>query len=343
MTRLAAASRLPGAAASSSLHILHEAKVQDLLANVASDLPRFEASGVVAIDRMLWVIFDNSPMIARIHPTLSPGHPETQVFYPTGDLGYEDIAFDHVDGRYYVLVEAVPTGAGYSARVREFAGDFAPLRVRSLDFSLPSPNKGMEGLTCVRRNGRVHLLAMCEGNNCLDGRAGRRPGGGRVHVFVEDGDRWRRIETIRLPASLPFTDYSSVSVRGERIAVVSQESSALWVGWLSSSTWDVADDGAIYMFPRTQRGQIRYANVEGVCPGWTIRRLAVVPTTPARASRTDTSDWISRSTSLFCHRPPSPAPHVLVASRFRRQPRGRAGSVMMTARRHRRMPCSSSA
>jgi hypothetical protein len=51
-----------------------------------------------------------------------------------------------------------------------------------------------------------------------------------VHVFVEDGDRWRLIETIRLPASLPFTDYSSVSVRGERIAVVSQESSALWVG-----------------------------------------------------------------------------------------------------------------
>jgi hypothetical protein len=257
------------------LHILHEAKVQDLLANVASDLPRFEASGVVAIDRMLWVIFDNSPMIARIHPTLSPGHPETQVFYPTGDLGYEDIAFDHVDGRYYVLVEAVPTGAGYSARVREFAGDFAPLRVRSLDFSLPSPNKGMEGLTCVRRNGRVHLLAMCEGNNCLAGRAGRRPGGGRVHVFVEDGNRWRRIETIRLPASLPFTDYSSVSVRGERIAVVSQESSALWVGWLSSSTWDVADDGAIYMFPRTQRGRIRYANVEGV--SWLDdQRLAVV-------------------------------------------------------------------
>src|SRR6476661_1881012 len=250
MTRLAPASRRPGTAASSSLRIIHEAKVQDLLANVASDLPRFEASGVVAIDRMLWVIFDNSPMIARIHPTLSPGHPDTQVFCPTGDLGYEDIAFDHIDGRYYVLVEAVPTGAGYAARVREFAGDLTPLRVRSLDFSLPSPNKGMEGLTCVRRDGRVHLL-------------------------VEDGDRWRRIETIRLPASLPFTDYSSVSVRGERIAVVSQESSALWVGWLSSSTWDVVDDGASYVFPRTQRGRIRYANVEGV--SWLDdQRLAVV-------------------------------------------------------------------
>jgi len=98
---------------------------------------------------------------------------------------------------------------------------------------------------------------------------------GRVHVFVEDGDRWRRIETIRLPASLPFTDYSSVSVRGERIAVVSQESSALWVGWLSSSTWDVVDDGASYVFPRTQRGRIRYANVEGV--SWLDdQRLAVV-------------------------------------------------------------------
>jgi hypothetical protein len=78
-----------------------------------------------------------------------------------------------------------------------------------------------------------------------------------------------------LPASLPFTDYSSVSVRGERIAVVSQESSALWVGGLSSSTWDVVDDGASYVFPRTQRGRIRYANVEGV--SWLDdQRLVVV-------------------------------------------------------------------
>ena len=94
---------------------------------------------------MLWVIFDNSPMIARIHPTLSPGHPDTQVFYPTGDLDYEDIAFDHIDGRYYLLVEAVPTGAGYAARVREFAGDFAPLRVRSLDFSLLRRTRAWKG------------------------------------------------------------------------------------------------------------------------------------------------------------------------------------------------------
>lgn len=268
--------------------------MQDLLADLLPGRRRFEASGVVATDGALWVIFDNTALIARIDPALEPGRPGNQVLRPPGSEDHEDIAHDPVDGTYYVLVEAVHLqGKQYKAQVNEYARDFTPLRTRWLDYQLAAANKGMEGLTCMRRDGRVHLLAMCEGNHCQGGREGRRPGGGRVHVFIEDGNNWRRIDTIRLPPSLGFVDYSSLSVSGDRVAVVSQESSSLWLGRLSPSTWDVVDDGVTYLFPRTRRGRIRYGTIEGVT--WLDEQtLAVVsdrakPDQPRRVRATDQS------------------------------------------------------
>ncbi len=83
---------------------------------------------MVATDGALWVIFDNTPLIARIEPDLEPGRPGNQVLRPPGSVDYEDIAHDHVDGRYFVLVEAVRAhGDVYKAQVHEFARDFTPL------------------------------------------------------------------------------------------------------------------------------------------------------------------------------------------------------------------------
>jgi hypothetical protein len=276
------------------LRTVREAKVRDLLADLLPGMRRFEASGVVATDGALWVIFDNTSLIARLDPALEPGRPGNRVLHPPGCTDYEDIGHDRVDGTYYVLVEAVKvSGTEYKAQVHEYTPDFVPIRTRLLDYPLPAANKGIEGLTCVRREGRVHLLGMCEGNRCQAGREGRRPGGGRIHVFVEDGDRWQSIHTIRLPKRLPFVDYSSLSVSGDRVAVVSQESSALWLGRLSSTSWDLVDDGVTFLFPRTRHGRIRYGTVEGVT--WLDEQtLAVVsdrakPDQPRRMRATDQS------------------------------------------------------
>lgn len=293
MTPHVASARRPGAGITPTLQVVREAKARDLLAELLPGQDRFEASGVVATAEGLWVIFDNTRTIARLDAALTPGRAVNDVIHPPGDLGYEDIAHDAVEGTFYVLVEAVPAGDGYKAQVHEFADDFAPLRIRPLEYPLSSANKGMEGLTCLRREGRLHLLAMCEGNHCRSGREAHRPGGGRVHVFVDDGESWRRIDTIRLPANLPFTDFSSLSIRGDRIAVVSQECSALWVGRLAPSTWTVTGEGTAYVFPRSRHGQIRYGNVEGV--SWLdARTLAVVsdrakPGQPPRTQVTDQS------------------------------------------------------
>jgi hypothetical protein len=277
------------------LRLRREAKVLDLLAGVLDGTGRFEASGVLAFGGWFWVIFDNVPHVARIDPALIRGDSRVALIrQPGGAVGYEDIAHDPDDGRFFLLVEAARHRSGsWLAQVRECDRDLRPLVTRWLDFPLDRPNKGLEGLSYVRRDGRTHLLGLCEGNRCRGGEDGRRPGGGRVHVFVEGSGRWQREHTIRLPESLRFTDYSSMSVAGDRVAVVSQESSGLWVGRFARSSWDLVDEGTTYSFPRDRQGRTLYGTVEGV--SWLAGDEVVVvsdrakPTQPSRFGAKDES------------------------------------------------------
>jgi len=275
-----------------ALRLLGEAKVAELIGDGGG---RYEASGVLAYGGWYWVVFDNLPDVARIDPGLRPGDPRsTLIPQPDGAVGYEDIAHDPTDGRFFLLVEAARRGSGLMAQVHELDGDLRSLTTRWLDVPLERANKGLEGLSCVRRAGRPYLLGLCEGNGGHGGKRGRRPGSGRLHVFSEGrAAEWERVATIHLPTSLRFTDYSGISVAGDRVAVVSQESSALWVGRLAPSSWELLDAGTTYVFPRDERGRIRYGTVEGV--SWLGEDEVVVvsdrakPTQPGRVRATDQS------------------------------------------------------
>jgi hypothetical protein len=83
-------------------------------------------------------------------------------------------------------------------------------------------------------------------------------------VIARGENDWEHVDTIRLPASLWFEDFSSLAIDGGRLCVVSQESSALWLGRLAPSAWEVVGDGVTFMFPADADGQTVYCNVEGV-------------------------------------------------------------------------------
>ena len=252
------------------LRLEHEAKLDELVEPLDRSLGRrLEASGVLAKDGCFYVIFDNLPDIVRLGPGLVPGASENHVFTQERREadGFEDIAHDPGSDRFLALIEAVPVRTGtYQAKVHQYDGSLRYLRSDWLDFPLADANKGLEGLTCVRRDGRTWLLAVCEGNRCLGGSAGRRPGGGRIQVFTEEGPRggWVHTGTIKLPRTLEFEDYSGISAAGDRLAVVSQESSALWVGRLRADGTDLVDEGAVFRFPTDSRGRSVYRTVEGV-------------------------------------------------------------------------------
>jgi len=75
---------------------------------------------------------------------------------------------------------------------------------------------------------------------------------------------WKPVARIKLPRRVKFKDYAGMAVRGDRIAVVSQESSRLWLGRFRSGEWKINVEGRIYDFPRTKKGKRLYHTVEGV-------------------------------------------------------------------------------
>jgi hypothetical protein len=228
---------------------------------------RLEASGVLATDRHYYVIFDNLRAVAVIDQDLD--HTDDNLTVPVApgphDDAYEDIARDSLTGHLYLLIEAMRRGDEYQARVEEYDHQLGYVSTRWLEFPLPSLNKGIEGLACVDRGGETFLLGLCEGNRARDGAAGRRPGGGRVAVFQRGRHNWTHETTIKLPETLAFEDYSSLSVEGDRVAVASQQSSALWLGRLDPAGWELAEPGSTYLFPRDAHDNIMYGTVEGIC------------------------------------------------------------------------------
>jgi hypothetical protein len=226
-----------------------------------------EASGVIASGADYYVIFDNVRRIARIHRSLEPGLTRHSWFGRKRDgEGYEDIAFSRHTRRFYLLIEAEkhPDGT-YKALIDECDESARYKRRRWVDFAFEQRNTGFEGLSAVRWRGQDYLLALCEGNRCRAGRAGRKPGGGRIQVLQRAGTLWKPVARIKLPQTVTFEDYSAVSLRGRRIAVLSQQSSRLWIGPLRIGDWTIAGEGTIYEFPRTKKGKIKYRTLEGLC------------------------------------------------------------------------------
>ena len=281
------------------LELIAEAKVFDIFAGRLDS--RLEASGVLVKDGLFYVIFDNLPHIACIGRGLSPVAAANDVIEQENGhrSGFEDIAHDAWHGRFYVLIESLERGHGtYMAKVQEYDAGFGYLGQAWLDFPLDRPNKGLEGLTCVRREGQTYLLGLCEGNRCRGGDEGRIPGGGRVHVFRRGDRHWERVGKIRLPETVLFEDYSGIAVAGDRIAVISQVSSALWLGNLAPSSWQVTGPGTCYALPRDADGSVVYGTAEGV--SWLAPDQLVMVSDKAKPEQDRRCRAKDQSIHIFC-------------------------------------------
>lgn len=245
-----------------ALELVCERKIRDLLPH-SKPTERWEASGVLVRDGHCFVVFDDRVKIARLADDLRPNDSNRLVGMSHVECGYEGIAYNATKERYYLLVEARKHGNGcYKSSIVEYDGKFKYLKDRPLDFPFESNNKGFEAVAHVERDGQDYLLALCEGNKCKCGKKGRVPGGGRVQVFEKKKNSWRHFDTVALPTSVQFIDYSGMSIDRGRVAVVSQVSSMLWIGQFEDWTW--RDAGQLYEFPRFEDGSIQYGNIEGV-------------------------------------------------------------------------------
>ena len=228
------------------------------------------------------MVFDNFPQIARIQSDLTRDTPKESWINKKGKgPGFEDITYDQKKERFYLVVEALETkGKKFKGKIYEFDKDFSCLRKNWITVKFDDGNKGFEGLEHIRRRGKEYLLALCEGNKCRGGKKGKKPGGGRIKVLQKDGKTWVKAHTIKLPQTLLFEDYASLTLQGNRLAIVSQKSSALWIGQLQSNNWTISGNGDTYQFPRTPKGLKPYGNVEGAC--WIGKNRLVVVSDKAK-------------------------------------------------------------
>jgi hypothetical protein len=249
-----------------TMKLVRETKICDLM-TCEQSAERWEASGILVKDGYFFVVFDDRNDIGRFSGDLQPNETNGLFGVSHGDFGYEGITYNPVKQRFYLLVEARKHAPGcYQAMIIEYDDEFHYLKERPLDFTFKSINKGFEAVAHVRRNDQDYVLALCEGNKCKCGSKGQKPGGGRVQVFEKKKRRWAHSRTIALPTTLPFVDYSGMSIDHGRVAVVSQVNSMLWVGQFDEAGWRWRDAGQLYEFPRSDHGTIRYGNIEGV--GW---------------------------------------------------------------------------
>ena len=131
-------------------------------------------------------------------------------------------------------------------------------------------------------------------------KAERRRNAGAAGFTSSSGEAsvWHPVARIKLPKQVAFKDYAGMALRGDRLAVVSQESSRVWIGRLRRGRWTINGRGRIYDFPRTKKGKRLYYTVEGI--SWLSPQTLVAVSDlrkkrhPKRSERTDQSIHVFR-------------------------------------------------
>ena len=259
-----------------TLELIRESKLHALLPGSAQN-SHLEASGVVAQASHFLIIFDNLGQVARIAASCLPSDGNEWLGERDGATGHEDLTYSARHQRFYGLIEAVRiTADTYHAELVEYDHQFVPLARHRLPFAFASDNKGFEGLAVIHRADHDYLLALCEGNRCQGGRVGQQAGHGRIQLFQRDPQGWQHVHTIKLPKAVRFTDYASLDIRDGQVAVLSQQSSQVWLGTLDLTTWEFVDAGMVWHLPRDAKGETTYCHAEGdlvVGPRPACRRL----------------------------------------------------------------------
>ncbi|MEM7183699.1 MAG: SdiA-regulated domain-containing protein [Spirochaetota bacterium] len=237
----------------------------------ASLLPEFEksqeASGLTYTGEKFYVVFDNHNKVAQVAKDL-----ESAKLYPTP---YQLSDFEGItssDQGFAIVVEAKKKKRRTIPQVLLLDKAFQALAKQNIDIDLQKSNKGIEGITRVNRGEREYYFLLCEGNYCVSTKKKDR-GNGRIYVLERYANELNLVAEIAIPKQAKFRDYSGIDIRGGNVAIVSQESSALWLGQLSWTSWQLKHQ-SLWNFPE-ESGETVYCNVEGVA--WISEdRIAVV-------------------------------------------------------------------
>lgn len=281
-----------------TLRLVKECKLADLLAAPRSGAV-YEPSGVVVVGRYCYVALDNIRRVARIALHLRRRSDEHQwVGRARQGEGYEAITYSRAQRRFYLMIEAQkhPDGS-FKGVVEEYDDEWRFKNRRWVDLSLKKRNTGFEGLASVQWRGQHYLLALCEGNKCRHSHTKRKRRQGRIHVLEPRRGVWKSVACIKIPKNVAFKDYADMALDRDRIAIVSQESSRVWIGRLRVGQWTIAGKGQVHELPRTKKGKKRYFTVEGI--SWLSPRTLVAVSDKTKNRHPDRGVKTEQSLHVF--------------------------------------------
>jgi hypothetical protein len=243
------------------LKAIKEIKVHQLFKNY-SKLTTLEASGVYLLNNNLYVVLDGRKKILKIDYNLSPNSKKNKI-YAAKHKGHEDITFNPNNNFFYTIVEAIKNNGVYKGKIIKYTENFVYVDEKWINFEFCCSSKGFEGLAYINRKNKNYLLALCEGNYCSSGKQGKKKGGGRIQVLKETKKYWKPIKQIKIPSSVKFEDYAAIALRNNKVVILSQKESKLWIGRLSPTKFKLLNEGKCYNFQNNKQGKT-YKYLEGV-------------------------------------------------------------------------------
>lgn len=173
--------------------------------------------------------------------------------------GYEGITFNPISNKFLIVQESEKFQNKFIPVIHEFNQDFDFSDSYDIDFSLKKENKGAEGITYIKVKNESYILLLFEKPNTINQNTNEI---GNILVLKKKNNYYEEITYIPLPKTLSFDDFSDISWSGSKIAILSQESSALWIGEFNED-WTWKNSGTTYFFPKID-GEYLYCNLEGI-------------------------------------------------------------------------------
>ncbi|KAF6264263.1 hypothetical protein COO60DRAFT_171905 [Scenedesmus sp. NREL 46B-D3] len=243
---------------------------------------KFEASGMTVAPHggrdWLWIVFDNLLAIGRVDEQFEFRDQRDLLVGEIGkDSQFEGLTYVKSTGRFFAVEEIYNDAAHalepytHEIALSDDGTTYTTIQRCPVHYEFKYENKGFEGLHHHEdAHGHKYLLGLCEGNFCSGGAEGRTTGNGRIIVSQFNGQAgdgacgWDVVKEVPIPPAANFVDYSGMAFRGNKAAVVSQESSAMWVGSFDFEALEFTSEGAVYHFPRDNHCDMIFCNVEGV-------------------------------------------------------------------------------
>ncbi len=233
---------------------------------------KLEGSGIYYYNKKYYIIFDNINYLAIIDTDFNKN---SLLWLPTRpSSGFEAITFSEQKQSFYILEEAskeiIPHGYIHEYRLSE--NKF--LNPVKIPFPLESKH-GFEGIAVYTLENKNYFILLLEKETSHP----KIPQKGNL-LILEEHPKLGLIEYAFYSLShIGFKDYSDIAIKQNKVAIVSQKSSAVWIG-----EWDYKIHkpihGKAYKFPLVdEKGKFEggfqkgYCNVEGV--SWVSEKTLV--------------------------------------------------------------------